>query len=347
MSLKRKTLNHVNRLIGLLNAEVTSKTELQILRSRYGGRIGHTFADKPVPVAALEYLRPENPRLAELRQKYRQVTLPVIDHSKWTPDMVSHDVDLRYFRGDNAYVFQYRDFNTDSDYLLSAYHLKSLDRLNLFTKLKEDELFGVYAFPFDNDTLISRDLLDSIAEIQFLEETLKLSERRGWNVLDIGAGYGRFAHRMTTAFGRNVNVYCTDAVPESTFLSEFYLRFRGVNDRAHVVPLHELENTLANQRIDLATNIHSFSECTLATVTGWLDVVRKHAVKYLMIIPNAEENCGLQLITLEKDHRRINYLPEIEARGYKLLKTRPKFTVPSVQQHGVSPTHYYLFELQK
>ena len=64
-----------------------------------------------------------------------------------------------------------------------------------------------------------------------------------------------------------------------------------------------------------------------------------------MIVPNAEDNFGTRLVTLETDHRRIEYLPEIERRGYRLKACRPKFTASSVQKHGVSPTHYYLFEL--
>jgi hypothetical protein len=342
MSVKQAALAHVNRLFGLINAEVANKAELEVLRSRYG--IRQACSPTALPIAA-GYLRRDNPRLLELRARYQAVNLPMLAHSKWNSELVATDIELPYFRGDNAYVFQYRDFNTASDYMLTAYYLKSIDRLGLFNRLSEDELFGVYAFPFNDESFVSRDLLDSISEITFLEETLQLSQRDSLRVLDIGAGYGRFAYRLTTAFPQTIRAFCVDAVAESTFLSEFYLRFRGVDERARVVPLDEIERTLAVEPIDLVTNIHSFSECTLTTVRGWLDLVRRHKVRYLLIIPNAEDNGGTKLITLEPDRRRIDYLPEIEARGYRLKATRPKFAAPSVQKHGVSPTHYYLFEL--
>ena len=41
---------------------------------------------------------------------------------------------------------------------------------------------------------------------------------------------------------------CTDAVPVSTFLSEYYLRFRGLQDRATVVPLDEIEGNIQLQK---------------------------------------------------------------------------------------------------
>lgn len=345
MSMKKAALAHVNRLFGLVNAEVANKADLDVMRSRFGGRLEHSYHPAALPQQAVDVLRPDHPRLLDLKARYRTVDLPVIDHSRWTGDFIASDIELNYFRGDNAYVFQFRDFNINSDYLLTAYHLKSIDRLNLFDRLSEDELFGIYAFPFNDEGLLSRDLLDSMAEIYFLEETIGLSTLDRLRVLDIGAGYGRLAHRMTTAFPKTVDYFCVDAIAESTFLSEFYLRFRGVDDRAQVVPLDEIESLLDRQPIDLATNIHSFSECTLSTVCGWLDLVRAHDVRYLMIVPNAEDNCGTQLVTLETNHRRVDYLPEIERRGYRLVSRRPKFTASSVQQHGVSPTHYYLFEL--
>jgi len=345
MSMKKTALAHANRLFGLAGAELTSKWELDVLRDRFGGRLEHSYRNTPLPGSATDVLRGDHPRLLDLKARYRDIDLPMVDHSRWQAEFVASDIELRYFRGDNAYVFQYRDFNTDSDFLLSAYYLKSIDRMGLFSRLSEDELFGIYAFPFNNDGLVSRDLLDSIAEIYFLEDNLQLSAGNRLRILDIGAGYGRFAHRMTTAFPETVDVFCVDAVAESTFLSQFYLQFRGVSDRAHVIPLDEINTQLDGQPIDLATNIHSFSECTLSSVCGWLDLLRDHEVRYLMIVPNAEDNGGQRLITLEADHRRIDYRPEIERRGYRLKECRPKFEAPSVQQYGVSPTHYYLFEL--
>lgn len=343
-SIKRRALGQVNRLFRLVNAEVANREELEAFRRRYGSA---TPSDERRLTHEVEgYLTRDNPRLRALQERYRRMTLPMADHSKWTPDFVEADIDLRYFRGDNAYVAQYRDRNADSDYCLTAYYLKSIDRLGLFERLDEDELFGVCALSFNGERLISRELLDSIAEIYFLEDTLGLSQRSDFTILDIGAGYGRLAHRLTTAFPGALRLVCVDGVPESTFLSEFYLRFRGVDDLAHTVPCDEIEQTLATQRIDLVTNIHAFSTCTHTAVCGWLDLIRRYEIPYLMIAPNAANHGGTRLITREKDYRAIDYSPELDRRGYKLVSRRPKFLASSVQTCGVSPTYHYLFRLQ-
>jgi hypothetical protein len=76
--------------------------------------------------------------------------------------------------------------------------------------------------------------------------------------LDIGGGYGRFAYRLTTAFPGSL-AYCVDAVPVSTFLCEYYLRYRDCAEyEAGAIPLNIGEANLT--RTDLAVNIHSFSE---------------------------------------------------------------------------------------
>ncbi len=73
-------------------------------------------------------------------------------------------------------------------------------------------------------------------ELCFLERELGLRERERFSVLDIGAGYGRLAHRMAAAHAERLADYCcVDAVPESTFVSEYYLRHRGVAPPARVV----------------------------------------------------------------------------------------------------------------
>ena len=156
MSMKKAALAHVNRLFGLVNAEVASKAYLEVLRSRFGGRLEHSYHATPLPESAIETLRADHPRLLDLRSRYATVDWPVIDHSRWSRDFISSDIELSYFRGDNAYVFQFRDFNTDSDYVLTAYHLKSIDHLGLFDRLTEDELFGIYAFPFNDEGHVSR-----------------------------------------------------------------------------------------------------------------------------------------------------------------------------------------------
>ena len=85
---------------------------------------------------------------------------------------------------------------------------------------------------------------------------------------------------------------CTDAIATSTFLSEYYLGFRGVaggtGSPPRVVPLHELESTIAPGEVDIAVNIHSFSECSPAAIEAWLAfLARPTASAHLMVVPNA------------------------------------------------------------
>jgi hypothetical protein len=300
-----------------------------------------------LPQGAEDYLRVDNPRLAELRSRYRGLNCPAACHSLWT-DTHTSLIDLRYFRGDNSFVCQYQDQNAEVNYFLTASYLKSIDTLNLFGCLQEDGLFGAYTFEFDDNLLLSRDLLDSVSEITFLEENMRISRIQNLKVLDIGAGYGRFAHRLIESLPVAEKVICTDAVAESTFLSEYYLRFRGLAEKAKVVPLDEIEKVLDQKEIHLAVNIHSFSESTLASVCWWLDLLSKHRVQYLFVVPNADEHGGTRLLSREPAGiERQDFMPAILSRGYRLAKKRAKYSAPGVQKCGVSPTDYFLFEFRE
>jgi hypothetical protein len=302
------------------------------------GTYYHTFRPVSLPPGAESYLRSDNPRLLELRARYasfdREVTVPFV----WTEDLVRPE-DLRYFRGDNAYVWQLRGRDMNPlGYALTAYYLRSIDRLGLLDRLVEDDAFGLFTFPIGGK-LLSRDLLDSINEISFLERELQLSSRR-LNVLDIGAGYGRLAHRLVTALPNVGSYFCTDAVPVSTFVSEYYLRYRKVDHAAKVVPLDEIEAVMSQNRIDLAVNIHSFSECRATAIGWWLRLLERHAVRYLLVVPNADRERSGRLV----NHAGEDYGSLIERSGYRLRATVPKYADPLVQEYGVASTHYHLFE---
>ncbi len=142
-------------------------------------------------------------------------------------------------------------------FALAYYYLKSTDRLRLFDRLSEDQAFGVNFYEVIEGRLVTRDLLDSVAELNFLERHIAISQRTAVVVLDIGAGYGRLAHRSVAALPSIERYLCTDAVATSTFICEHYLRYRGVNARAQVIPLHEIRSALRRYPVDLAINIHS------------------------------------------------------------------------------------------
>ena len=182
-------------------------------------------------------------------------------------------------------------------------------------------------------------------EIYFLEKHLNISNWANLNILDIGAGYGRLAHRMVKSFDNISRFFCTDGVFISTFISEYYLRFRNVHDKAKAIPLYNIENTLKENRVDIAVNIHSFSECQMSAIDWWLALLERNRVKYLMIVPNAYDgNEGKALLAGEHGNYQ-DFSETIAGHGYKLIVKEPKYRDPIVQQYGINSTHHYLFEL--
>jgi SAM-dependent methyltransferase len=301
------------------------------------------FNASALPAGAESYLRRDNPRLRDLEQRYASLRHPVLDHSRWNDEFVaSEEINLAYFRGD-TYVWQYRDLNFEVHYLVTANYLQLRDELGLLRSLREDDLFGAYTVRV-GDLTVSRDLLDSVAEIYFLQRTLGITGRSKLRILDIGAGYGRLAYRLARACPSVEKIFCVDPVAVSTFLCEYYLRFRGVAGTAVAVPFDEMDQALAHTPIDLAVNCHSFSECTLASVKAWLEILNRRGVRYLMIVPSPSGHGGKRLLTLEKDASTLDYLPALEAAGWKLVACEPKYLDPLVQRHGITPTHHYLFE---
>ena len=299
-----------------------------------------SWNDCPLTDEAKHYLRPDNPKLVELSRRYSAYDADVTAPLVWNDRNLSPD-DIAYFRGDNAWVWQVRGTNANLlAYALTLYYLKSIDRLGLFERLGEDESFGVFTFQIGGRS-ISRDLLDSISEIYFLDRHLGIASRQGLRILDIGAGYGRLAHRMTAALPGIDQYLCTDAVAISTFVSDYYLQFRGAA-KTRVVPLDQIDTTLHERRIDLAINVHSFSECRPSAIDWWARLLARHSVKNLMIVPNRTSSGGERLLTNDG----YDFLPILERYGYRLVLKEPKFLDPVVQQYGLQPSWYHLLELQ-
>lgn len=299
-----------------------------------------SYKESLSPEGAENYLQEDHPRLKELQKRYAnfdsEVTVPLV----WEEGIVRSD-DLRYFRGDNAYVWQLRGQNMNiMGYALTMFYVKSIDKLGLLQQLEEDDYFGNFTFLIDNKK-ISRDILDSINEIYFLDKYLNISSLNDLTILDIGAGYGRLAHHMVEALSNIKTYFCTDAFATSTFISEYYLRFRNLGNKAKVLPLDEIESSLKNQTVDVAVNVHSFSECRISAIEWWLSLLEKYRIKYLMIVPNAGDHGGELLLT--NDRQDISKV--VEKYGYNLIAKEPKFSDPVVQKYAINPTYYYLFEL--
>jgi hypothetical protein len=291
-----------------------------------------------LPEEASAYLRGDNPRLRELQAAYSRFAGPTTVPSVWSPGYVRPE-DLLYFRADGPYVWQVRrhDMN-ELSYALTYYYTKATDRLDLLSRLHEDKMFGVHTHKVGNQ-LVSRDLLDSINEINFLDRHLQISHNNGAVLLDIGAGYGRLAYRTLQGLPCISQYLCTDAIATSTFLCEYYLQYREVNHRARVIPLHEIEARLREQKVDLAVNIHSFSECRVEAIEWWASLLQEHRVRNVMIVPNhVTPDGGTMLTNSGADFSRVFY-----DRGYQLVARENKYTDALAQKYAISPSIYFLF----
>jgi SAM-dependent methyltransferase len=303
-------------------------------------------AAEPValPPGAEQELAAGNPRLRDLQRIYRAMNdHPTRRSSLWTEAFVG-EIALHQFRAHNAYLWQ--EAVTPSQklhWLLVGYYTAAIDRLGLLDRMSEDGAFGAYRFRFMNRYFGSKDLLDSIGEINFLERTIGISNRLPLRVLDIGAGYGRLMHRLVEAWPDGVSGYCVDAIPESTFLCEYYTRFRGLADKVEVVSLDRIDAAFADQRVDLVTNVHSFSECRLEAIRWWLDLAVRVRARHLFIVPNAYHNGGTQLLSREADGTFLDFRPEIEQRGFRLVQADQKYRDDSFTPFGIN-TYQYLFE---
>ena len=334
MSLARK----VNSLLSFFDHCIVRKSVL------YDWQTGEKGGSQELrlPDGAVEYLTIDNPRLQELRQRYSQFQVKASVPIVWTNEYVQ-SLGLQSFRGDNCYVWQTQDPNCDEiNYCLTAYSVKAMDSMGLLENNSEDGLFGVHTYEVDSK-LFSRDLLDSVIELNFLDKHLQLSGIQDLNILDIGAGYGRLAYRTAFSFSNLSTYICTDAVPESTFLSEYHIRFRNIEDRVAVVPLDEIGQRLQRQQVDLAVNIHSFSECSLEAIEWWLALLADNRVKNLFIVPNPSDHGGERLALNSGE----DFSSLVEKYGYALQIKAPKYEDPLVQKYGVSPTYYYLYQLRE
>jgi hypothetical protein len=247
-------------------------------------------------------------------------------------------IDLLNFRSESYYVGQ---FASRWRYLITAAYLDTVDDRGLLYNLPEDGQFGAITLKVLDQVVISRDLLDSILEINFLRHSLRLDPGERYVDLDIGAAYGRFAHRFTAVFPGSY-VYCVGAVPLSTFLCDFYIRFREFSDQAETVPLFEVDR-LAGKQIDFATNIHNWSECTLSAITYWLDLCADFRVPFLFVVPHEAS-----FLRMEPFGSRQSFLPEIMYHGYKAIVQGNKFGGSKfMQKYGICDAPYFLFELRR
>jgi hypothetical protein len=289
--------------------ERISQEEIHARRGGYDSSV-------PLPDSAPAELRLDSPRLLELQRRYRAFDSPVCRHTLWQGELADDALELPYFRGDNAYVWQYRNVREQArmKYFLYAQYLRGLDGRGLLERLGEDGQFGCFTFRFEGLPLLSRDLLDSVNELCFLERHWDLFGRASPRILDVGAGYGRLAHRMLEAHGGVERYWCIDAVPRSTFLCEYYLGHRNCLGRATVVPLDDMEQAIPRGAVDLAVNIHSFSEMSYAAIAAWLEWLVRLDVRWLLVLPNEPE----KIYSYEADGTRRDCSALFAEAGFRL-----------------------------
>jgi hypothetical protein len=296
--------------------------------------------DATLPAGAAEYLRADHPRLAELRAAYDAVDSDAALPTQWSGAFLKKNLALAWFRGDNAYMWQLRAYLGAARVrtYLALLDIESRDRLGLLGKLEDDGLFGAYTFSYGKRGPVSRDLLDSVNEINYLNDRIGLAGMTAPTVLDIGAGYGRLAYRMSQALPNLAGYDCTDAVPVSTFLCEYYLRFRKVPGAVRVVPLSETA-ALAS-RYTVAVNIHSFSECSHAAIKWWLALIAERDVTWLLIVPTYPG----RLLSVESDGSNEDFMPDVLAAGYELADHRPVYESAEMREMIGIEDEFWLFQ---
>lgn len=303
------------------------------------------LADRSValPAGAEEALADSSPRLRELREAYASFGAPAEGASRWAAERVESFLDLRYFRGETLITWHRRELPraTRLKYFIFLRAVEDRDALGLLPRLGEDGRFGCWSFEYPGRGRVSHDLLSSVNEINFCERSLGLGRRERFSVLDIGAGYGRLAHRMAAAYPRLIDYCCVDAVAESTFVCEYYLAHRNCSPPARAVALDRVAVDLEPGSFDLALNIHGFSECTLAAVSWWIDLLVRLRVGELLIVPNEPTD----LLTLEADGSRLDYRPLLEAAGYRLELCEPVIDDPAARGLLELDDHFHLFKL--
>ncbi|MES2489440.1 MAG: putative sugar O-methyltransferase [Pseudomonadota bacterium] len=301
---------------------------------------------RPLPADATSTLKGDNPELLALRQRYAATGLPVVTPSTWwNQERLSTYLHFAYFRGDNAYVYAYReqgDLVSRARFLLYTRYIQARDPRGLLSSLKEDGAFGCWTYDYEGLPTVSRDLLDSINEIYFLDRHFKIFDKPNLRILDIGAGYGRMADRMLNALPNISTYYCTDAIPDSTFICGYNLKYRQLTDRAKLLPLDEFQSTLQPGQLDLAMNIHSFSECTLEAITWWLQQLVRLKVPYFMLVPNEPD----ELLSREADDSRKSFRPLLEQLGFEQVATELIYQDKAMAEFMLTNDRMMLFKIK-
>ena len=193
------------------------------------------------------------------------------------------------------------------------------DALGLLPLFADDGAFGALRFRLEDGDVVSRDQINSAVELNWLAARLGLTRGSTPLLVDIGAGYGRLAHRFLQAFPA-ARALALDAVPGTTAMAELYLTARGCAGRVETAGPSRLLAPLPPGAPRIATNINSWSEAPLASIRAWLELLAGADIDWLLLATH-----DATAVTLECDGPGQPMLPAILEAGWILDDDRPRF----------------------
>jgi SAM-dependent methyltransferase len=151
---------------------------------------------------------------------------------------------------------------------------------------------------------VTRMWIDSNVEVDFVRRNLGfLSDL---SVLDVGAGYGRLAASMRPLVCRYC---CVDPVPISTIVSRFYLAKHRPS--VEVFSMDEFAEEAPEIAIDLAVNVHSWSECSIPEVSRWVSALHDLEIPWLFTVSHGTLDAKVEPAYVPRGGRGT-FRPEIE-----------------------------------
>lgn len=256
------------------------------------------------------------------------------DRPVWGDDKLTELPGIENMRAGEYNMFVWQTY-ADEDCQAATDAILAAGGRSYFELTKEDGGEGVLATDVNtskgDSMLVSRDLLDSVSEMMFLERESILERKEAAVVVDIGAGYGRLARRMTEVFP-NITYYATDGIPESTYFAHKYLTQHC--SRAQVIPLSKV-GLLLGVRPKLAINVHSFSEQSEEDASFWIHLMARAGARYFFIVPNSSTDSIMFF-----NGRRAPLNPILESAGYRLERMGSHFGM------GRCRDKYFLWSLQ-
>lgn len=147
---------------------------------------------------------------------------------------------------------------------------------------------------------VTRQWLDNNVERAFIEANAT-GDLSGKVVLDIGAGYGRFG----SCLPESTKYIATDGVEISKKIAAEYLSKHG--------PKHWAicnKDDVPSINADIAINVHSWSECSIAEIEEWIEVLAKSGTKHLFTVTHGHVADGTAYMSWSRDGKSFKPLIE-------------------------------------